>query len=117
MFVLLSWTQAGPGRTVKQEQEEISRNHVQTFLCLSVQWSAVTVTPLGIGKSISITDCHSIRRVPLQFQGANIRIILKCTVSVDPFNTLTRYMTFHFNINLQETKTEEDEARQERREQ
>ena len=36
MFVLLSRTQAGPGRTVKQEQEEISRNHVQTFICLSV---------------------------------------------------------------------------------
>ena len=29
--ILLSRTQAGPGRTVKQEQEEASRNHVQTF--------------------------------------------------------------------------------------
>ena len=28
LYVLLSRTQAGPGRTVKQEQEEISRNHV-----------------------------------------------------------------------------------------
>ena len=28
--------QAGPGRTVKQEQEEISRNHVQTFISPSV---------------------------------------------------------------------------------
>ena len=37
LFVLLSRTQAGPGRTVKQEQEEISRNHVQTFVYLSVQ--------------------------------------------------------------------------------
>ena len=36
LHVLLSRTQAGPGRTVKQEQEEISRNHVQTFICLSV---------------------------------------------------------------------------------
>ena len=36
-YVLLSRTQAGPGRTVKQEQEEISHNHVQTFICLSVQ--------------------------------------------------------------------------------
>ena len=36
LYVLLSRTQAGPGRTVKQEQEEISRNHVQTFICLSV---------------------------------------------------------------------------------
>ena len=32
LFVLLSRTQAGPGRTVKQEQEEISRNHVQAFI-------------------------------------------------------------------------------------
>ena len=36
MFVLLSRTQAGPGRTVKQEWEEISRNHVQTFISPSV---------------------------------------------------------------------------------
>ena len=36
MFVLLSRTQAGPGRTVKQEQEDISRNHVQTFISPSV---------------------------------------------------------------------------------
>ena len=27
----------GPGRTVKQEQEEISRNHVQTFISSSVR--------------------------------------------------------------------------------
>ena len=31
MQILLSRTLAGPGRTVKQEQEEISRNHVQNF--------------------------------------------------------------------------------------
>ena len=31
-FVLLSRTQAGPSRTVKQEQEDISRNHIQTFI-------------------------------------------------------------------------------------
>ena len=36
MQILLSRTQAGPGRTVKQEQEEISRNHVQTFFGGSV---------------------------------------------------------------------------------
>ena len=35
--ILLSRTQAGPGRKVKQEQEEISRNHVQTFIYLSVE--------------------------------------------------------------------------------
>ena len=34
--ILLSRTQAGPGRTVKQEQEEISHNHVQTFISFSL---------------------------------------------------------------------------------
>ena len=29
--ILLSNSQSGPGRKVKQEQEEISRNHVQAF--------------------------------------------------------------------------------------
>ena len=37
LFVFLSRTQAGPGRTVKQEQEEISPNHVQTFILPSVE--------------------------------------------------------------------------------
>ena len=40
MYFLLSRTQAGPGRTVKQEQEEISRNHLQTFSGCSVQTQA-----------------------------------------------------------------------------
>ena len=31
MQMLLSRTQAEPGRRVKQEQEDISRNHVQAF--------------------------------------------------------------------------------------
>ena len=31
MYILLSNSQAGPGRTVKQDQEEISCNHVQAF--------------------------------------------------------------------------------------
>ena len=34
--ILLSRTQAGPGRTVKQEQEEISPNHVQRINLISV---------------------------------------------------------------------------------
>ena len=36
MHILLSNSQAGIGRTVKQEQEEISRNQVQTFIPGSV---------------------------------------------------------------------------------
>ena len=31
MQILLSNSRAGPGRTVKQQQEEISRNHVPSF--------------------------------------------------------------------------------------
>ena len=37
LYVLLSRIQAEPGRTVKQEQEEIYHNHVQTFIYLSVR--------------------------------------------------------------------------------
>ena len=41
LYALLSRTQAGPGRTVKQEQKKISRNHVQTFIYLSVRTFAI----------------------------------------------------------------------------
>ena len=58
MYFLLSRTQAGPGRTVKQEQEEISRNHVQTFIYLSVLNSVIasevlciSVSKIGLGNS------------------------------------------------------------------
>ena len=34
--ILLSRTQAGPGRTVKQQQEEISPNHIQSLNLISV---------------------------------------------------------------------------------
>ena len=37
MQILLSNSQAGPGTTVKQEQKETSRNHVQAFIPGSVQ--------------------------------------------------------------------------------
>ena len=40
MQILLSRTQAGAGRTGKQEQEQTSRNHVQAFLPISVEQSA-----------------------------------------------------------------------------
>ena len=36
MQILLSRTQAGPGRTVKQDQDEISQNHVQRLNLISV---------------------------------------------------------------------------------
>ena len=36
MQILLSNSQAEPGRTVRQEQEEISRNHVHAFIPGSV---------------------------------------------------------------------------------
>ena len=36
MLILLSRTQAGPGRAGKQEQEQISPNHLQAFWLISV---------------------------------------------------------------------------------
>ena len=36
MQILLTNSQAGPVRTVKQEQEEIYRNHIQAFIPGSV---------------------------------------------------------------------------------
>ena len=47
LHVLLSRTQAGPGRTVKQEQKEMSHNHVQTYLPLCTHCS---LTPFVLGK-------------------------------------------------------------------
>ena len=36
--ILLSRTQAGPGRTVKHEQEDVSPNHVQRINLISVDY-------------------------------------------------------------------------------
>ncbi len=55
LYVLLSRTQAGPGRTVKQEQEDISRNHVQTFIFPSI------ITPRHIQPRIIKSACLSER--------------------------------------------------------
>ena len=54
MQILLSYSQAGPGRPVKQEQEEISRNHVQAFIPGSVQLTShFVLLPLLIFISLS----------------------------------------------------------------
>ena len=42
MQILLSSTQAGPGRKVKQEQEEISRNHIPRLFLGSVRSKTFT---------------------------------------------------------------------------
>ena len=51
--ILLSRTQAGPGRKVKQEQEEISRNHVPRFFLSSVydrrRVTLVVILARGLG--------------------------------------------------------------------
>ena len=44
---LLSRTQAGPGRTVKKEQEEISPNHVQRINLISVFINSVAANWLN----------------------------------------------------------------------
>ena len=43
MHILLSNSQAGSGRTVKQEQEEISRKHEQAFILGSVESLEVSI--------------------------------------------------------------------------
>ena len=53
--ILLSRTQAGPGRTVKQEQEEISQNHVQRI-------NLISVVSLIIFKSKAISLCYRLRK-------------------------------------------------------
>ena len=39
MQILISRTREGPGRAVKQEQEDISPKHIQTFLAISVHYT------------------------------------------------------------------------------
>ena len=59
LYVLLSRTQAGPGRKVKQEQEEISRNHVQSFIYLSVQVFAIPrFSVVGVIVLSNLTTCQ-----------------------------------------------------------
>ena len=41
LFVLLSRTQAGQGRTVKQEREEVSPIHIHTFIFPSALFSVI----------------------------------------------------------------------------
>ena len=62
LYVLLSRTQEGPGRAVKQEQEEMSRNHVQTFIYLSVH-NPVTCAVARVHKRTSeagVTFCGAV---------------------------------------------------------
>ena len=61
LFVLLSRTQAGPGRTVKQEQEEISSNHVQTVINLSVLYEIVHQELAEQSQKVTEYVCHKIR--------------------------------------------------------
>ena len=49
MYFLLSRTHAGPGRTVKQEQKEITRNHVQAFIPGSVHGLGCVTHALAAG--------------------------------------------------------------------
>ena len=50
--ILLSNSPAGPGRTVKQDQEEISRNHVQTFIYLSLVLTSIAVMTIAASPSL-----------------------------------------------------------------
>ena len=50
--ILLSRTQAGSGRAVKQEQEENSRNHVQAIFGASVLYSSLHEKKMSFPLSI-----------------------------------------------------------------
>ena len=65
--ILLSSTQAGPGRKVKQEQEEISRNHVPRLFLGSVGeildvWGLKFLDGLGLSLSY---DSHVVKNQAL----------------------------------------------------
>ena len=68
MQILFSNSQAGPGRTVKQEQEEISPKHIQAFIPDSVlmrevlPWGTskeVVSRPVNVSASLRIDCWHS----------------------------------------------------------
>ena len=61
MKILLSRTQAGPDRTVKQEQEEISINNIQTFIRLTVQQSTNFDSPARKFRSMLIVNRREIK--------------------------------------------------------
>ena len=52
MQILLTSTKAGPGRKVKQEQEGICRNHVQTFYPIYVYYTISRVILLVMNLSL-----------------------------------------------------------------
>ena len=73
--ILLSRNKAGPGRTVKQEQEEFSPNHVQRLNLISVR---------------SVDKCWKIRAVHICFiKRDNIYLEL---VSNDRMHEINRFL-------------------------
>ena len=62
--ILLSSTQAGPGRKVKQEQEEIYRNHVQAFIPGSVCTYDFTSNAVVELPKTNVTNNMTMREVP-----------------------------------------------------
>ena len=62
LLILLSRTQAGPGRTGKQEQEQISRNHVQTIFGTS-----------DVEMALLVENCHRGRKEIAAVDGLDSR--------------------------------------------
>ena len=59
--ILLSSTQAGPGRIVKQEQDKISRNHVPRPFVISVHLHGLHASPSVLEAAI-LCSCRSTSR-------------------------------------------------------
>ena len=90
--MLLSNSQAGPGRTVKQEQEDISCNHVQAFVLRSVYVNFILLelssrtascarASLGSGSGSCDIACRLAWQIPVvwkEFQGIiRLKLIVK----------------------------------------
>ena len=75
LYFLLSRSQAGPGKIVKQEQEEISRNHVQTFIYLSVY--ILNESTFSSGDATTVDD---LQNRPLNWRYLRSRMLFNSTV-------------------------------------
>ena len=62
MQILMNRTQAGPGKTGKQEQEQTSRNHAPTLWPISVyirRHTSLDSESLQQGLPVLLSRCHS----------------------------------------------------------
>ena len=82
--ILLSRTQAGPGRKVKQEQEEISRNHVPRLFLGSVHYLAFCFPgPLTCAEENKGLTAIAVDNVTLDLSGGSLACREHCAQGGD----------------------------------